>query len=620
MAIIYSYPTLSTVKATDLLLISAVDIEGNPTRTATINSVLSLLPGGSGGSGISSIQSTNTNYLSVTDSSGPIVTLGLNVGVVTDGGSSLATTGDIYDFTESYVQNFITNGGYTSNLGTVTEVLASSSLAALSLKVTSFTSTPNITLSVNGTPNNSQFLRGDGAWAIPGGTGAMTSWNVSADNSTVATVTDGETVSIQGAGGKITTSVDLSQVVSISHNLQTVTESSSTSAPGASGTFDAIDSITFDATGHLTGFNTTEITLPAAGGGGGSGTVTSVGLDVTGINFLSVSPSTINSNGIFDIDATGNASQYVLGDGTLALISDIVGSYTWTIGDGTNTSAIANTNTLQIVSGTSINTSLDPATNILTISNTSTNLGTVVSIDGDDNGFIDYTGPTSPITTSGTLTYNLNAAGTPNINSFLRGDNNWAVLTNGDGIDPILNTDTGGVYESKISVEYTGEKSVITSPKEWTTLSLDAPSMSDTLIINDIKETPKEVFEIEIKDLLKAGGNIPTAFSIDFNGTTPVIKNTGNIDSDTQGLGTFNLSYNSTTLYLRVSLALSGRTLGTDYMVTATVEPLINPTGTPYFKNCAVLNRTPTSFDLAWSKSAGTGVDSPALTNLIIYK
>ena len=619
MAIIYSYPTLSTVKATDLLLISAVDIEGNPTRTATINSVLSLLPGGSGGSGISSIQSTNTNYLSVTDSSGPIVTLGLNVGVVTDGGSSLATTGDIYDFTESYVQNFITNGGYTSNLGTVTEVLASSSLAALALKVTSFTSTPNIALSINGTPNNSQFLRGDGTWAIPGGTGAMTSWNVSADNGTSATVTDGETVSMQG-GTKITTSVDLSQVVSISHDLQTVTQTTAQSAPGASGTFNTIDSVITDTTGHLTGFNTTEITLPAAGGGGGSGTVTSVTLDVDDISFLSVSPSTINSNGTFDIQATGAATQYVLGDGTLADTADIVGSYTWNISDGTNTSAIANTNTLQIVSGTSINTSLDTATNVLTISNTSTNLGTVTDISGGNNGFIDYTGTASPITTTGTLKYNLNALGTPNINSFLRGDNKWALLTNGAGIDAILNTDIGSVYESKISVQYTKADNVIKSARDWTVLSEEAPSISDTLIINYAKGAPEEVFEIEIQDFLKAGDNIPTAFSVDLNGTTPVIKNTGNIDSDTQGFGGFSLSYNPNTKLLKVFLALAGRTLGTDYMVTATVEPLIDPTGNPYFKNCAVLNKTTTSFELAWSKSSGTGVDSPALTNLIIYK
>ena len=94
MAIINSYPNI-TPKAEDLLLISDTSVEGNPTKTATINNVLALLPSGGGGGGIANIQSSNSNFLSVTNPDGPLVTLNLQTGFVASGGNTLATTGDL---------------------------------------------------------------------------------------------------------------------------------------------------------------------------------------------------------------------------------------------------------------------------------------------------------------------------------------------------------------------------------------------------------------------------------------------------------------------------------------------------------------------------------------------
>ena len=52
MARIESYPTV-TPKTSDLLVISDVSGDGNPTKTATISSILNLSTGGTGGGGLS---------------------------------------------------------------------------------------------------------------------------------------------------------------------------------------------------------------------------------------------------------------------------------------------------------------------------------------------------------------------------------------------------------------------------------------------------------------------------------------------------------------------------------------------------------------------------------------
>ena len=253
MAIINSYPTV-TPKATDLLLISDVDTEGNPTKTVTINSVLALVPPGSGGGGgISSIQSSNSNLLFVTDPAGPVVTLGITTSPVQSSGSSLSTSGDIYNFVSTFVADYIANGGYTNNVGTVTQVTAVSSIPALSNIATNQTSTPTITLGIVGTPSNSQFLRGDGTWAIPGGTGAMSNWRITGDNGTIANVIDNELVDIDG-GTKITTSASLTQSVTITHDATTTTANTTTPTQLiAGGTFTALTKVYpySDGTCHL---------------------------------------------------------------------------------------------------------------------------------------------------------------------------------------------------------------------------------------------------------------------------------------------------------------------------------------------------------------------------------
>jgi len=418
MAIINSYPSV-TPKATDLLLISDVSVEGNPTRTVTINSVLAL--GTGSGGGITTIQSANTNYLSVTDPQGPVVTLDLNVGAVTSGGNSLATTGDIYSFTTTSITNAINNLG---TIGTLTNfAVDSTAIAAFTTSVSNPTTTPLLTIGITG-GSAGQYLDYLGNWSTPGGTGAMTSWVITGDNAVLSVVSDGNTVDIAG-GSKIST-VNIANTVTVNHDTTTTTPTTSSSSPGASGTFDAIDSITYDSTGHITGFNTNTVTLPAAGGGGGSGTVTSVGLDVTGISFLSSTPAFITSSGTFTVTASGTASEYVKGDGTLGNIADITGTYDWAIAADTGGETVTSGTEINFVGGTDMTTSYDSVAKELTIDYSGT-VG-VTSIDAGNTAFIDGATSTSPspITSTGTLSYSLSATGTPNSSTFLRGDNSWA--------------------------------------------------------------------------------------------------------------------------------------------------------------------------------------------------
>ena len=85
---------------------------------------------------------------------------------------------------------------------------------------------------------------------------------LNADNGTAQQVDNQETFTVAG-GTKITTTVSNSNTVTINHDLTTRTNTTSSAAPSDGGTFTAIDSITTDTTGHVTGVNTKTVTIPA---------------------------------------------------------------------------------------------------------------------------------------------------------------------------------------------------------------------------------------------------------------------------------------------------------------------------------------------------------------------
>ena len=84
-----------------------------------------------------------------------------------------------------------------------------------------------------------------------------------ADSGTPIVVEDGDTVDF--AGSAYITTVVTAGAIGIAHNTTSRTDTTSTDAPAAGGTFTAVDSVTSNSTGHVTAINVKTVTLPVAG-------------------------------------------------------------------------------------------------------------------------------------------------------------------------------------------------------------------------------------------------------------------------------------------------------------------------------------------------------------------
>jgi hypothetical protein len=128
---------------------------------------------------------------------------------------------------------------------------------------TDATRTLTADLSATGTPDATVYLRGDNTWspisAIPG----TYTFDVAADSGTDQTVNSGDTLEIQGIS-YITTIVGAGPVIEIEHDDTSRTDTTSTDAPGYGGTFEAVTSVTTNATGHVTAIDVSTVTIPAS--------------------------------------------------------------------------------------------------------------------------------------------------------------------------------------------------------------------------------------------------------------------------------------------------------------------------------------------------------------------
>ena len=97
--------------------------------------------------------------------------------------------------------------------------------------------------------------------AASGGGGTMTSWTLAGDSGSTA-IADGDTATI--SGGTYLTSADVSGTVTINHDATSRTDTTSTASPGSAGTFTSVDSVTTNATGHVTALNLKTVTMPTS--------------------------------------------------------------------------------------------------------------------------------------------------------------------------------------------------------------------------------------------------------------------------------------------------------------------------------------------------------------------
>ncbi len=288
MPIINSYPTI-TPKGEDLLLLSDISEDGNPTKTASVNSILALAPGGGGGGSISTIQSQDTTYLSVTNPSGPVTTLAVNAvniasfvvssknlpqvstGSGTEGSIPVFTTpvSGISQLKDSVISQDSGNGVLINSGADIkiyqgvnsSVTLGNSSNAGGAVEANIPFQFKDTLLDTSGSSGaNGSFLVSLGssgiAWTA---SSAMQNWVINGDTGS-DTIVSAETVAFTG-GAKITTELTtVPTILKISH-----TGASPTSATTAATTgtiFSFIDSITCDTTGHVTQINTRQQTIP----------------------------------------------------------------------------------------------------------------------------------------------------------------------------------------------------------------------------------------------------------------------------------------------------------------------------------------------------------------------
>ena len=171
--------------------------------------------------------------------------------------------------------------------------------------------------------------------------------------------------------------------------------------------------ITYDLTGQVS--NTTDF---AIGLNGSDGTLDKVNL----IAGTDITLTDNGSNGV-TIDCAGGTSSPVMTSiltGTGKLWSDVVQVQT----------AAAVSNTDLRTYGVQFNDASQLVVNVPWVEGTGGS-GTVTSVTSSNEVFIEATG-TSPITSTGDLSFDLSASGTPSGSTFLRGDNTWATIPGGN--------------------------------------------------------------------------------------------------------------------------------------------------------------------------------------------
>ena len=147
---------------------------------------------------------------------------------------------------------------------------------------------------------------------------------------------------------------------------------------------------------------------------------------------------------------------------------------TFSMSDNSSTFSVSNSDTVYFLSSdgsVSIDASTDDQIDF-TVSG-SGGSGTVTSVATSSGTFVDVTGGT--ITTSGTITGDLSATGTPDSTTFLRGDNTWATVT-GSGtvtsITPGADSGTGSAITTTGTITVAGGTNVSTSVT-GTTITVD---------------------------------------------------------------------------------------------------------------------------------------------------
>jgi hypothetical protein len=360
-----------------------IDLNNNQVKAFKIDNVTSD-PTGLSGEG-QMIYRTDTNQMKYHTGSNTWVAFGTSGGTVTsiNLGSSTSTIS--------------VSGGPITTSGTIQVNLPTSGVTA-----GSYTSA-DITVNAYGIITA----------AADGGAGTMSSWKIGSTTGTDQDVTNGQVVDIVG-GLYISGSVGGTRTVTLDHDATSRSNSTSTGAPAAGATFTAIDSITSNSTGHITGVNTKTVTMPAdnqgvtsisSGAGLTGGTITSVGslaVDYVGSDNVILAAA----DGVTTPITVASTDKIIISDATDSNVKYVnISQLTAAVGGGTVTSVSAshagNAFTAAIGGNANVNPSVD-----ITMAGTSAQYvngaGNLTTFPSIPQGDITAVTVTAPITGGGT--------------------------------------------------------------------------------------------------------------------------------------------------------------------------------------------------------------------------
>jgi len=177
--------------------------------------------------------------------------------------------------------------------------------------------------------------------ASNGSAGGMSTWKIGSTTGTDQVVSNGQTVDVVG-GTYISGVVGGTRTVTLTHDSTSRSDTSSSSSPGYGGTFTAVDSVSSNATGHLTAINLKTVTMPSAE------------------------------------------------------------SYSWTLaGDSGPSQTISSGNTASIVGGTNINTVASATDNLTVNLDDSVTLAGTLTVQSNSNTAVSVTGKATSAATTG---------------------------------------------------------------------------------------------------------------------------------------------------------------------------------------------------------------------------